>query len=195
MIWALWSVFEEMPHLPRHVDAASRVLGQSAQMVFVDGAYPEFPSEHRVSKDGTAGFCKDAGFYLVKSLPEPDKRTAGLRFIDQHAFDGDWIVVLDGDEELSFFVTPQSDVGSIDFIRASDGELIPRTRVYRWKPGLEFRGRHFTLYSGGEIVASLTGGELCGAGVHHNDLHSPERKAAKDAYYSWLTKHEWEMAR
>lgn len=194
MIWVLWNVYEEMPHLSTHVRNTTVVL-ERCQHVFVDGAYPEFSADHPLSQDRTVEFCQDHGFYIEAPVSEPDKRTMGLRFIDNHAVDGDYIVVLDGDEELTSFALPSGDMASIDFLRMSDREWIPRTRVYRWRPGYEFRGRHFTLYLGDEMVASLTGGTICGTGIHHNTSHAPERVEAKKSYYSWLTKHEWEMAR
>lgn len=184
MIFVVWNVFEEMPHLPVHVNAVSKVLPES-QMIFLDGAYPEFPSEHRLSKDGTSGFCKDAGRYFPVPVSQPQKRSVGLRAVDRLAKRGDYIVMLDGDEELTSFQVPAGN-GLLHFTRTSDGASYLRARVYRWRRGYEFRGRHFTLYHRDVMVGSLTeakDAEVCGEGIHHDTLHSLARQEAKGQYY------------
>lgn len=185
MIWVLWNIYNE-PNLPKMVEAADKELPERTH-VFVDGKYPAYPGESDFSDD--TGFCKDAGIYLKAPLDECSKRTLGLREIDARASDGDWVLVLDGDEELMTFELPSAPVGVLLFVRISDGVTYRRARLYKWKPGYEFRGRHYDLFHEDEHIATLDMGlswhEVCGTGVHH-DIRDTERDRAKAVYYRHL---------
>lgn len=197
MIHILWNVFDAMPTLAGSVAAADRALkGIGRSHYFVDGRYPAFPGEHDYSTDNTRIFAASAGILIDAAVDECEKRTAGLRAIDQIAVEGDWVLVLDADEELTEFNPhPVGRVGIIRFRRDSDLMEYPRARLYRWTPGLRFGRRHLYLFDAeADLVAGLTDGcksAVCGSGIHH-DLCSPERKRAKDIYYRWLAQHEEE---
>lgn len=187
MIWVLWNVYNE-PGLPNMVEAADRVLPARTH-VFVDGRYPTYPGDHDLSTDGTADFCRDAGIYLEAPVDECSKRTAGLREIDERATEGDWVLVLDADEQLLSLGFPPTPVGVISFARISDGMTYRRARLYRWRSGLVYRRRHYDLYLGDRHVATLDKGiewsAMCGSGVHH-DIRTPDRDRAKQVYYRHL---------
>lgn len=195
--FAIWNVWDEMPHLPAHVAAADRAIPEQVTHIFIDGRYPGFSDGSTLSTDGTRGFCTDVGIYIPAPLDECSKRTVGLRAIDYLARPGDHVVVLDGDEELTACL-PLDGNGILSFTRDSDSMTYDRARVYAWKPGLRFWGRHFTLYRYQQMVGSLTESEnakLCGAGIHHDTLRSPERERAKDRYYRTLQDQEAAHAR
>lgn len=191
-IFVLWSVFEEMPHLVAHVDAAHsaiRATGLEPFHVVVDGAYPSFPSDHRLSQDGTREFALEAGLLVDAPVEECAKRTEGLRIIDALADSGDLVLVLDGDEELTSLV-PLSSVGVLSFTRDSDKQTYERARLYPWQRGYEFRCHHYDLWLGPQQVASLTAGTTCGRGIHHDRSHDRTRQRAKDSYYRHLSEVE-----
>lgn len=191
MIWCLWNVYSE-PGLPQMVEAADRALPARAH-VFVDGKYPAYPGDSELSEDGTAEFCRDAGVYVAAPVDECAKRSAGLREIDARAADGDWVLVLDADEQLLSLALPETDIGVVSFARVSDAETYRRARLYRWRPGYEFRHRHYDLYLGDTHVATLErgigGSSLVGVGIHH-DVRPAERDRAKRIYYRHLAEVE-----
>lgn len=170
------------------VESADWALSERTH-VFVDGKYPAYPGVGDLSTDGTAEFCRDAGVYLPSPADECAKRTAGLREIDKRASDGDWVLVLDGDEQLLSLHLPVEDVGVVSFARVSDAETYRRARLYRWREGYEFRHRHYDLYLGDEQIATLDRGmgewALVGVGIHH-DVRPPERDQQKAVYYRHL---------
>jgi hypothetical protein len=190
VIYCLWNVWNAFPRLPLSVGAVDGLLRGEVQHIFVDGRYPEFPGEHDYSTDGTRIFAASAGTLIDAAVDECEKRTVGLRAIDQVALGGDWVLVLDGDEELTLLNLPSAArVGIIRFTRVSDGMEYPRARLYRWEPGLRFERRHLDLFDAeGNPVADLTDGVasvICGWGTHH-DVCGPERERAKDIYYRRL---------
>lgn len=191
-LFVLWNVFDEMANLPSAVESVAQALpARDITHVFVDGAYPSYPSDYQASQDGTVGFCRDSGIYILRPFEECEKRSHALRTIDCFAKEGDFVLVLDADEEItSIFCWPP--VGTIDFTRDSDGVSYGRARLFAWEPGLEFRERHYDLYrADGTLLASLSGpGEACGFGVHHDQSHSKDRDEQKRAYYKLLRERE-----
>lgn len=114
-------------------------------------------------------------------------------FVDKYASEGDWVLFLDADEELQALAEPPDgvEVGVLSFVWESDGGARDRARLYRWKPGLRFKGRHFTLYDEDRMVATLDRPGLpVGFGIHRNQSRSQERNANKEVYYEILRKHE-----
>jgi len=193
--WVIWNVWEEMKNLPRAVDSVARALpAQKIEHVFIDGKYPSFAGNHLLSRDGTRGFCQDSGWLLNATLEECEKRSKGLRFVDQYAKDGDYVLVLDADEEITTIYRFPKRVGLITFEREDGMVTYDRARLYKWEPGLIFLHRHYDLYDGkGELVASLDSApeaEPCGQGIHHHKSHDKQRVEAKRAYYKALREKE-----
>lgn len=193
-VWVLWNVWEEMEALPAMVAAADRVLGSRSRHVFVDGRYPTFPGDLAYSTDGTLAFAADTGTLVPLAADECAKRTAGLRAIDEMAKPGDYVLVLDADEELSALAVPAAPVGIVEWRRDSDGVVYDRARLVRWEPGLWFARHHYEVWdSHGRLVASLTTGDgavTCGTGIHHDTDRTRARAVAKSRYYRWLADHE-----
>lgn len=195
-VFALYSVYNEAKNLPRAMDSVERVMvDRGVVHVTVDGKYPDFEGETDFSSDGTQDIAKDRGHVLPVSDYECEKRTAGLEFIDALAQDGDYVLVLDADEELTgLFAWPEV-VGSFTFTRTA-GVIVDygRCRLYRWEPGLEFKGRHYDLYrANGELYASLEDAptfDVVGSGLHHNGSHDSTRVLRKKAYYTLLRQRE-----
>jgi hypothetical protein len=204
VIHVLWNVYNEASNLPRAVSAAERALApKEVRHVFIDGRYPDYPAGRGdFSSDGTREIAEVVGTLLEVADYECEKRTAGLRHIDTVAEDGDFVLVLDADEELTSVFGWPDRVGSFMFTRASRPEVTyGRCRLYRWEPGLEFKHRHYDLYSSdGVLVSSLEDApdfQLIGHGIHHNDSHGPERTKVKEAYYRELREREsspWEVS-
>lgn len=195
MLYVVWNVWNEIDNLPNSVSAVEKTVGGDVcKHVFVDGRYRDYPGRGWLSTDGTPGFCLDAGTYLpTEKLDENEKRNHGLAFVDTVAMDEDWVLILDPDEELQALAEPPpgTDVGIISFMWDSDGEARDRARLFRWKPGLRYKGRHFTVYDGEDLFASLTGpGLLVGFGRHHNTTRSKKREKAKAVYYERLVEKE-----
>lgn len=197
MIHVLWNVWCEAEVLPASVDAADAAIDGGVHHVFVDGRYPTFPGSDAYSTDGTLDFATATGTLILAAVDECAKRSAGLAAIDATAAPGDYVVVLDADEELTAFAAPMTRVGLIVFSRDSDAVTYDRARVLAWEPGLHFARRHLDVYDrAGHLVAGLSWAPdavECATGVHH-DRPRPGRAAAKDTYYRWLQDHEMEMA-
>lgn len=194
-VFCLFSVYQEMNNLPRAMASVERVIPHEVVFVTVDGRYPDFEGDTDYSTDGTRVFARDKGHLLSVSDYECEKRSAGLEFIDTLAKAGDYVLVLDADEELTELFGWPERVGSFDFTRTA-GLIVTygRCRLYRWEPGLRFRHRHYDLYrAGGALYASLEDAPnftTVGAGVHHNDAHDSERVAKKKNYYAKLRARE-----
>ena len=194
MIFTLFNVFEERHNLERAVASVDQVFGHRCDVahVFIDGAYPEWRSPHRLSEDGTREFAFSKGHLIeAPDTDECEKRTLGLRYIDTVAFDGDWVLYLDADETItSFFAWPVR-VGYFSFTRKTHREIdYGRCRLYRWEPGLEFKHRHYDLYDrNGELVSSLEDApdyQTVGTGDH---FEKPRTKVKND-YFRILRERE-----
>lgn len=194
MIFALYNVFEEADNLPRAMDSVDAQFDEVVH-VTVDGRYPDFPADHDYSLDGTREIGLRRGELLVCLDYECEKRSFGLRHIDTLAQDGDWVLSLDADEELTAVFGWPTRVGSFSFSRASRPVVTyGRCRLYRWEPGLHFSGRHYDLYDrNGVLVSSLEDApdyQVIGTGIHHDNAHGPERRALKTPYYRVLRERE-----
>lgn len=193
MIYTLFNVYNELGNLKRAVASVDEVMGPKTEVhhVFIDGRYPDYKADSEFSTDGTLEFCETTGTLLKVSDYECEKRTAGLRYIDTQASDGDWVLYLDADETItSFFAWPKR-VGYFSFTRRTHRPVVyGRCRLYRWEPGLEFKHRHYDLYDGqGVLVASLESApdfQPVGRGDH---FEKPRTKEKQD-YYVGLRQRE-----
>ena len=193
-LYALYSVYNEEANLPRAMDSVEATWDAVVHVV-VDGKYPDFPGEFDLSTDATRKLARNRGFLITCVDQECEKRTAGLRFIDEQAVDGDYVLVLDADETIDQFFGWPAKVGSFLFTRDSNPEVsYGRCRLYAWEPGLHFKDRHYDIYrASGELLSSLEDApefSSCGFGTHYDKAHSPERVACKQTYYKALRSRE-----
>jgi hypothetical protein len=193
-VHVVYNVYQEIGNLPRSIRSVREVFGD-ASFVFVDGRYPDYPEGPLFSTDGTKEIAETVGHYMAVSDYECEKRTAGLRYIDDHAEDGDWVLVLDADETItSRFAWPKR-VGYFSFTRNSNPQVTyGRCRLFAWEPGLHFKDRHYDLYDAdGQLVSSLEDApdfDCIGTGVHYDDSHDPDRRKVKRDYYRVLRERE-----
>ena len=192
-VFGLYNVYQEAANLPRAMDSVEQNF-DSVVHVTVDGKYPDYDGESDLSTDGTRDIAQARGLLVDCIDYECEKRTAGLRLIDSYASDSDYVLYLDADEEITqVFSLPQR-VGYFSFSRASSGVTYGRCRLYRWEPGLYFKGRHYDLYdAAGQLVSSLEDApqfDTIGFGIHHDQAHDEARTRVKRAYYRTLRERE-----
>lgn len=195
VVFVLLNVFEEAPILTKTLVRAHLAIPGRKVFVFVDGSYPDWPTGAHPSRDHTPAIADHWGMLVTAPLDECAKRTAGLAAIDHCAHEGDWVLVLDADEELVDITLPDTArVGIITFTRDSDDQTYERARLYRWEKGLAFAGRHYQLHDAhGRLVAGLDralDSAAAGTGVHHDTGRTPEREQAKALYYRVLQDRE-----
>lgn len=193
-VWSLYNVFNEAANLPRAM-ASVEANWPAVVHVTVDGKYPDFCGDSDISTDDTRAIAEAKGFLVTCIDYECEKRTAGLRFIDDNAVDGDYVLVLDADEEITQVFGTPAKVGSFSFTRESRPEVTyGRCRLFAWEPGMHFKGRHYDLYrSDGELLASLEDApefQTIGFGIHHDASHDPDRTLLKRDYYKRLRQRE-----
>lgn len=190
MIFCLTNVYNGMDGLER-MWASVRRFYPDSELICIDGKYPDYPGTNEVSTDGTRIWVREHGHLIDCIDYEVEKRNAGLRYIDSEASDGDWVLVLDHDEELASVTSWPKRVGYFSFTRMTPRRVeYGRCRLYAWEPGLEFRHRHYDLYSGDELVASLEDApdyQCVGAGNHYETFPRPK---AKQDYYQRLRERE-----
>lgn len=192
-VFAIYNVLDEVTNLPRAMDSVEENFDAVVHVV-VDGKYPDYEGDSDVSTDGTRDIARDRGILITCIDYECEKRTAALRWIDDHAEDGDFALYLDADEEITQRFAMPRRVGYFSFSRASSGVTYGRCRLYRWELGLEFKHRHYELYdSKGELVSSLEDApqfDTVGFGIHHDTSHDEARARVKRAYYKELRERE-----
>jgi hypothetical protein len=152
---------------PRWLASTVASFGKIADhVVAVDGAFFAYP-EGRPASGGEQGeaiqaAARAAGLGLTLHVPqtvwygnEPEKRSCYARIVNALAEPGDWMLVLDGDEELSD-VSPlargdlenatenAATIGfwTTDELRSWYG---PTRRLYRVLPGMEYGPSHYSL--------------------------------------------------
>lgn len=194
MIYTLFNVFDEASNLPRAMDSVEENFDDVFHIT-IDGRYPDYPSDHDFSIDGTREIAWRRGELLLCVDNECAKRTSGLRYIDTVAKDGDWVLYLDADEVITDVFAMPERVGCFSFTRDSRPEVsYDRCRLYRWEPGLHFSGRHYKLYDANdELVAGLGTApdfQPVGHGIHYDLAHDKERRRDKKSYYTVLREQE-----
>lgn len=189
--------------------------------IAVDGAYQGFPHESWASDDGTLDILAAAKADLpdwMTIVPAPPdgwigqeiKRTVYFREADKIAEPGDWLLQVDGDEELVcatdyagrnvhswFAALPPEKTTAYLAIRNWDGDETKAggwdqwAKGYRWMPGLHYGNEHWDILGGdGERIWNLglnmqsPQAATCGfCRFHHwSDARAEERKRAKSDY-------------
>lgn len=198
MTFVLCSILNEREALERMWESVRTHIPGAVQLVVVDGRFTDFDATEDFSTDGTKEYAQAHGHYLQVVDYECEKRSAGLRYIDSLANDGDFVLVMDADETLTGFMGFPSKVGYISFERKRGLPVTyGRCRMYRWEPGLYFKGRHYDIFrANGELLASLEDApefDVVGTGNHYEK----PRTEAKVDYYRTLREREgspWEVA-
>jgi len=163
------------------------------KVIAVDGAYRGFPRHRSIMGEDTPLWCSTDGTWgllveealsgdrltLIEAPPEgwvgqEVKRTAYYREADKTAEPGDWLIQVDGDEELigdlpnpdglrfrDFLSTLPEEVTTIFVsIRNREENKPPGgwdewAKVYRWLPGLHYGNEHWDIIAGdGRVVWS-----------------------------------------
>lgn len=170
---ACLSIYNEMQFIERII-AGLRENGID-RVIAVDGAYQGFPHEAWHSTDGSLEFLKaeaargDGWLTLVEApkhgwIGQEVKRTIYFRAADRIAELGDWLIQVDGDEELvedgadyqgrrirDFLATLPEAVTTIYVSIRSLREGRPIgawdqwAKVYRWLPGLHYGHEHWDI--------------------------------------------------
>ncbi len=189
--------------------------------IAVDGAYQGFPHEAWHSTDGTldilAAWKQDCDDWLTV-VPAPAegwegqevKRTVYFREADKIAVAGDWLLQVDGDEEL-VEVESYAGVDVHDWLQAlpadkttaytairnwnGDEEQVGNwdhwAKLYRWMPGLHYGREHWDILSGDgrriwDLGLNMQSPQAAVCGFcrfnHWTDSRHKERLDAKSQY-------------
>lgn len=198
--WAVVSVFNEISHLEKTLDSIrSSVDG----IIVVDGAYKTFPytGNNGASDDGTIEFLLKyqrevyPGLEIVYAPEggwetEMEKRTAYCDLVPE----GDWLFIIDGDEELvaggnhlnlleSFRQDRDFDLGIvlIHFINGDSSHYGEMGRLYKKKKGMKYDKSHsHVVYDGGYRWRTLF---LPVVIREDHSVRSEERDAHRRAFY------------
>lgn len=118
-------------------------------VIVVDGSYST-TGRTELSTDGTreylAGACASIEFIDRPGVSQCEKRTAYL----DAGRPGDYLLVIDADETLltttALDALPQCDVGWVRMRNSLYLREYGQPRVFRWRPGLRYAGRHHWIY-------------------------------------------------
>ena len=129
---------------------------------------PYFGVNEDIPDDGTLNIlkCADAEIIMAPGLEQPEKRTG---YFDA-CREGDLCVAIAADERFTKSLPdeyPYFDVGWIRY--TSPIYLRPQNtpRLFRWRPGLNYRTRHHWLYEGDEMFCTAQRG---GEGLIHRQV-------------------------
>ncbi len=131
-------------------------LPHVAAVVAVDGAYAT--AGGGLSTDGTREFLTQLG-PKVQLLDEPGTTQYAKRNRYLAAGQpGDLLFVIDADEAVrnagALERIPQLDVGWVRVESPMYQRAYGQPRLFRWAPGLEYRGRHHWVYLGDQLLAA-----------------------------------------
>jgi hypothetical protein len=215
LIVALLSWWDEQPSwLTRTITPLARF---AHHVVAVDGAYENMPTAHERpaspgdQADAVVAACDSAGLGLTLHRPnvpwsgdEVAKRTAMFRLADVVCRDGDWLFVIDADEQvqaapanldeqLAWCDQHRFTVGAVDFVTPPYDGQVPSRRFFKWHPGLHVAGRHYRYVTGDgrvmwgdeedpamEPYCMLNGFRL----EHWADRRHPYRREKQMGYYN-----------
>jgi hypothetical protein len=173
------------------------------RIIAVDGAYDE--TGHALSTDGTREFLRtmpNVTLIDAAGLTQCEKRTRYLAA----GQDGDMLFVIDADEmvinAVQFQSMPACDVGWVRVTSKLYQRPYGQPRVFRWRPGLHYHGRHHWIYEDDRLVCTHQYG---GAGYNHRLVNvgldnqrrlgrSPERMAVKHSHQQVQIRLEKELS-
>lgn len=158
-------------------------------VIAIDGCYDTIGNE--VSRDGTREFLRDTFDSIeIIDLPGVSQCAKRTEYFD-HGRDGDYMFVVDADEHVLngrvLCELPRCDVGWVRIQSPLYQRQYGQPRIFRWRPGLNYRGRHHWLYENHLLVATHQYG---GPGYAHRSVglvmqnvrdvaRTGERKSAK----------------
>lgn len=194
---ACLNVWNDRPALvqtvPTWLDSVDKVIA-------VDGAYAT--AGGGLSTDGTREFLASLG-PKVQLLDEAGTTQYAKRNRYLAAGEaGDLLFVIDADEAARnagiLRLLPELDAGWVRIESPMYRKPYGQPRLFRWTPGLEYRGRHHWLYRGADLVASH---QYAGPGFNQRCVnltlenrrglgHTGERAAAKRNHAGVQTKIE-----
>lgn len=193
MVIGVVSGYNEAPR----IQACLESLRHSVNIiVYVDGAYADFPHETPFSSDGSLDVARDLAEIVVEAKrpwqDEVQKRNAYLLGCPD-----DWYLHIDGDEELEGTLDRQ-ELGQGDdldiLLSRDDGSTSPGYWVYRafkHRRGLHYFGTHHALWADGELLNKRTHGQINSVRILHHVVGTSEaRMDAKAIYYKRLKERE-----
>jgi len=170
---ACLSVYNEIQFIKRVVKSLRR--GGIDRAIAIDGAYQGFPHDTWASDDGTPEYLRQVaaetkGWLILVEAPaegwpgQEVKRTVYFREADKIAQPGDWLVQVDGDEELledgadyrgrrvRDFLAEQSPIkttcwtGVRNFIDGQEPSGWDHwAKLYKWQPGMYYGREHWDI--------------------------------------------------
>lgn len=152
------------------------------KIIAVDGKYSEFPSESLLSNDVVRNFVIERVDELVsvsKVMFEWEKRNLYLR-----GEEGDWYLVLDGDEELEGELPAITDLNKTDYLLSVYDEdwHIPSytVRFFKHEKDKRYFRVHSTLWKGDKLIHPDTLDVLDGIRIiHKRNSRNDTRKLCK----------------
>lgn len=198
MIVAVFSVFNEEQFLERCLKA---VRNQVDRLYVFDGAYQGFPCDVPFSTDRTIPISRQYADEVFLT----DKLYAGeiekKNFILSKIALGDYCFLIDGDEEFQGKL-PVLELDDYEIeLRRTDGiPPYPVYRIYRKRPGLEFRGTHHALFIADDCLNHKVKPTLPGCHfIHYSQERDQARVKKKGVYYQHLKhieqsfREEWKL--
>lgn len=132
-------------------------------VIVVDGSYGTIGSQS--STDGTLEYLKDT-FPSIEILgmagsSQCEKRTAYL----ERGQDGDYLFVIDADEHVlnpqALRNLPNCDIGWVRMRSALYAREYGQPRIFKWRPGLHYAGRHHWMYERDRLFCTHQYGGPC----------------------------------
>jgi len=164
------------------------------RLVAVDGAYESFPHDLPWSSEAHLQVAKRYADVLwstgVPWADEIEKRNSYL----EHCDPGDWVLVLDADEELHgrLPVLDEAQVGYNVTLHQDWLQPRPVFRFFRMSEGLHYRGAHNALFDAeGRLLNHEVTETLPNLNIEHHAWKRPaERVSAKGIYVRALAERE-----
>lgn len=204
MIVAVCCWYDEDPAMLQH--CVSSWGGLCDVVVAVDGAFSEFPGGRSSSPDDQREAilrgAQDGGMRALiyrpgRMVSQVEKRSLAFRIADNVASWGDWLLVVDSDEEVDADVeaAKRALAGTALAVAEVEAELeggvpVPQRRLIR--AGLDVRcerlhyryvTRNGTVLWGEPYEQQVTAVPVPVRLRHRRDLRSPERQARSAVYY------------
>lgn len=165
-IVACLNVWNDLPALQ---ETMKYWLPYVARVIVVDGAYEH--TGHALSTDGTREFLQKMRNVTIidgAGLSQCEKRTRYLRAGE----DGDMLFIIDADEAVlnaeTLRCVPECDVGWIRMKSSLYQRTYGQPRLIKWRPNLEYRGRHHWMYEGDRLLCTHQYG---GSGYSHRPVN------------------------
>ena len=158
-------------------------------MVVVDGAYISFSHDKPWSTDGTIEISQKYADEVITT-----NRAWESQIVKRNQYlvgkDGDWYLMIDGDEELAGNPKDyeKQDDWNISLYRTDGISAYPVYRLFRHRKGIRYFGTHHCLMIGDEILNKRKMETITTCNIiHFNAERKQERIMAKGQYYRTRT--------